>query len=64
MLLLMEAYTRTVTELSRIGGGKLIASYLIDDSGRIRREVNEFIRKEQEQDDEMIAALMAYWMNK
>jgi hypothetical protein len=63
MLLLLEAYAPIVLP-TRISGGKLIASYTMDDNGKLRRKMDALIEIEErqnEEDEKMIAALVAWW---
>lgn len=49
---------------TRAHGSKLIAAYTIDDNGKLRRKMDALIEREREQvkeDEEMAAALLAYW---
>lgn len=48
-------------EAFRISGGKLIAAFTMDDNGRLRRDMDAFIEKSNQEDDAIMTALLAYW---
>lgn len=55
----------TPPEPLRISGGKRIAAYTIDNNGVLRKKIDaliKFERKQEEDDQKMIDAILAYWI--
>lgn len=55
----------TPPEPLRVSGGKRIAAYTIDNNGVLRKKIDaliEFERKQEEEDQKMIDAILAYWI--
>jgi hypothetical protein len=61
MLILLDAWANPTP---RYGGGKLIAAYMTDDKGKLRRVMNEYLEQRDKEEQEMIEAILAYWSAK